>query len=313
MTATATQQAATIRTAAFDIGGSKIEIARVAPDGSIAARSTRPTPHSGWPDFVDSISALVEASGGADRIGISIAGTVDPATGIANAANIPAITGHRIAEELADALGVSVTVGNDADCFALAEAMVGAGRGLPVVFAAIFGTGVGGGLVVNGRLVRGAHGVTGEWGHGPVLADAVTSRGIPLVACGCGQLGCVDVYGSARGMERIHAALAGRQVGSHEITSAWHAGDADAAATVDVFVELITGPLSMIVNTLGPSLIPCGGGLSSDATLLARIDQSLRSKVLARYERPLVVPGLTRGASGLIGAAMLAAEAAETE
>ena len=157
--------------------------------------------------------------------------------------------------------------------------------------------------------MRGAHGVTGEWGHGPVLADAVTARGIALVACGCGQLGCVDTYGSARGMERIHAGLTGRQLESHAITAAWHAGNAEAAATIDVFVDLITSPLSMIVNTLGPSLIPCGGGLSSDTALLQRIDASLRGKVLANYPGPLVVPGLTRGASGLIGAAMLAAEA----
>ncbi len=301
----------TARTAAFDIGGSKIEIARVAADGTISARATRPTPHTGWADFSGAVAALLDDAGGADRIGISIAGTVDPATGIANAANIPAITGHRIAAELAERLGAPVKVGNDADCFALAEAVVGAGRGLPVVFAAIFGTGVGGGLVVNGRLVRGAHGVTGEWGHGPVLADAVTARGIPLVACGCGQLGCVDAYGSARGMERIHAARTGRQLPSHDITAAWHAGEPEATATIAMFVDLITGPLAMIVNTLGPSLIPCGGGLSSDAVLLDQIDRSLRGKVLARYETPLVVPGLTRGASGLIGAAMLAAETDE--
>ncbi len=299
------------RTVAFDIGGSKIEIARVAADGTISGRAMLPTPHSGWNDFSDAIATLVTEAGGADRVGISIAGTVDPATGIANAANVPAITGHRIAAELADRLGAPVKVGNDADCFALAEAVVGAGRGLPVVFAAIFGTGVGGGLVVNGRLVRGAHGVTGEWGHGPVLAAAVTARGIPLVACGCGQRGCLDTYGSARGMERIHAGLTGRQLASHDITAAWHAGDKDAAATIDVFVEFITDPLSMIVNTLGPSLIPCGGGLSSDTVLLDRIDRSLRGKVLARYEMAIVVPGLTRGASGLIGAAMLAAEADE--
>lgn len=296
------------RTASFDIGGSKIEIARVADDGTISGRATRPTPHTGFADFADAVAGLIDEAGGADRVGISIAGTVDPATGIASAANVPSITGHRIAGELAERLGVPVKVGNDADCFALAEAMVGAGRGLPIVFGAIFGTGVGGGLVVNGRLVRGAHGVTGEWGHGPVLADTVRARGIPLVACGCGQLGCVDAYGSARGMERIHAGLSGEQRGSHEITAAWHEGDAKAAATIDVFVELIAGPLSMIVNTLGPSLIPAGGGLSSDTDLLARIDASVRAKVLARYDRPLLVPGLTRGASGLIGAAMLAAE-----
>ncbi|MBN9431106.1 MAG: ROK family protein [Bosea sp.] len=296
------------RTVAFDIGGSKIEIARVGSDGAISGRATRPTPHDSFTSFAAAVASLVAEAGGADRIGISIAGTVDPATGIASAANVPAITGHAIAAELSERLGVPVRVGNDADCFALAEATVGAGRGLPVVFGAIFGTGVGGGLVVNGRLVRGAHGVTGEWGHGPVLADAVRVRGIPLIACGCGQTGCVDTYGSARGLERIHLGLADETATSKDITAAWHAGDPKAARTIDAFVDLVSGPLAMIVNTLGPSLIPIGGGLSSEERLFARLDEAVRARVLARYPGPLVVPGTTRGASGLIGAAMLALE-----
>lgn len=299
------------RTASFDIGGSKIEIARVAADGTLSRRATRPTPQSSWADFADALAGLIEETGGADRVGASIAGTVDPATGLAKAANIPALTGRPIAAALAERLAMPVKVGNDADCFALAEAMVGVGRGLPIVFGLILGTGVGGGLVVQGRLVRGAYGVTGEWGHGPVLADAVRQRGIPLTPCGCGQSGCVDTYGSARGLERIHLGLTGETRTSHAITSAWHAGEAAAAATIDVFIDLMTGPLAMIVNTLGPSLIPVGGGLSSDTVLLARIDAALRARVLARYQQPIIVPGTTRGASGLIGAAMLAAEADE--
>lgn len=294
--------------AAFDIGGSKIEFARVHADGTVTDRSTLPTPHTGWADFSDAIAALVERGGGASRIGISIAGTVDPANGIAQAANLPSINGHRIEAELAERLGIPVKVGNDADCFALAEASVGAGRGMPIVFAIILGTGVGGGLVVGGRLVRGAHGVTGEWGHGPILADAVRARGIPLVGCGCGQIGCVDTYGSARGLERIHQALAGEARTSQAITAAWHNGETAAARTIDVFIDLLAGPLSVIVNTLGPSVIPVGGGLSSDNALLGRLDVAVRERVLGNYNAPLVVPGLTRGASGLIGAAMLAEE-----
>jgi N-acetylglucosamine kinase len=293
-------------TAAFDIGGSKIEFARVSSDGTVTNRAILPTPHSHWDDFVAALRQLVTADGGAARVGISIAGTTDRETGIALAANVPVVTGHQIEQEIGAALGIPVRVGNDADCFALAEAMVGAGKGQPIVFGAILGTGVGGGLVIDGRMVRGANGVTGEWGHGPILAEAVAARGIPVVRCGCGQTGCLDSYGSARGLERIHAALAGETHTSQAITEAWHAGDDAATRSVETFVELIAGPLSMIVNTIGPSIIPVGGGLSSDSALLDRIDQAVRQRVLGRYDAPLVVPGLTRGASGLIGAAMLA-------
>jgi N-acetylglucosamine kinase len=296
---------------AFDIGGSKIEIARVAADGAVTERATLPTPHTGWDDFAGAVATLFEQAGGARSVGLSIAGTVDPATGIANAANIPSITGQRVEAGLAERLGIPVRVGNDADCFALAEAKVGVGKGLPIIFAVILGTGVGGGVVIGGRMVRGAHGVTGEWGHGPVLADSVRLRGIPIVACGCGQVGCVDVYGSARGLEYIHEGLSGTQLPRHAITAAWHEGDAAAERTIEVYVDLLSAPLSMIVNTLGPSVIPVGGGLSAETKLLARIDAAVRARVLARYDAPLVVPGATRGASGLIGAAMLAAEALE--
>lgn len=296
---------------AFDIGGSKIEAARVGADGTIEARESVPTPHSGWDDFAAAIGSLVERAGGASAVGISIAGTVDPATGVANAANVPSVTGHPIAAKLATHLGIPVRVGNDADCFALAEAKVGAGRGQPVVFGVILGTGVGGGVVIDGRILTGALGYSGEWGHGPVLADAVRVRGIELVACGCGQLGCVDVYGSVRGLEYIHEGLTGEKLARQAITAAWHGGNAAAAKTIETYVDLLTGPLAMIVNTLGPSVIPVGGGLSAETELLAAIDTAVRGRVLARYPEPLVVPGATRGASGLIGAAMLAREILE--
>lgn len=298
------------RTAAFDIGGSKMEFARVGSDGMVTNRAQLPTPHGSWDDFLAALKGLVAADGDVARIGISIAGTTDSATGIAAAANVPVVNGHHLENEISAHLSMPVRVGNDADCFALAEATVGAGKGLPIVFGAILGTGVGGGLVIGGRMVRGAHGVTGEWGHGPLLAEAVAARGIPVIRCGCGQTGCLDSYGSARGLERIHAALAGETRTSQAITEAWHAGDAKAAKSIATFVELLAGPLSMIVNTIGPSVIPVGGGLSSDTALLGRIDAAVRSMVLGRYTKPLVVPGQTRGASGLIGAAMLAEERA---
>ncbi|MBB5752965.1 ROK family protein [Prosthecomicrobium pneumaticum] len=289
---------------AFDIGGSKIDFAMVAEDGGIAHRATRPTPREHWDDFVATMRALLEGAPDGP-VGLSIAGTTDPRTGMALAANVPVTNGHRLEAELGAALGRTVKAGNDADCFALAEATVGPGRGHAVVFGIILGSGVGGGLVVEGRIVRGTTGVAGEWGHGPILVDAGLARGVPPIRCGCGQYGCVDAYGSARGLEKIFRAQTGRDAPSDAVTAAWHEGEPEATRAVEAQLDFLAGPLAMVVNTVGAGLVPAGGGLAGDARLIAALDARVRAGTLHRFDTPLVVPGATRAASGLIGAAML--------
>ena len=134
-----------------------------------------------------------------------------PIRGTIKAANIPCIDGLPLAALLTDRLGRPVIIGNDADCFALAEAVLGAGKSHRIVFGAILGTGVGGGLVIDGRLVTGRGGYAGEWGHAPVAATRVGTPPVelPRFACGCGLHGCVNTLGGARGMERLHAHLGG--------------------------------------------------------------------------------------------------------
>ena len=228
----------------FDIGGSAIKCAIALSAGEIRQVGSVATPLHDLDQFVHAIAGLIDASGASAEapVAIAITGVVD-ASDIIKVANIPCIDGLQLRQVLAEALGRKVSIVNDADAFALAEAAQGAGQGQRIVFGAILGTGVGGGLVIDGRLVRGAGGFAGEWGHGP-LGSRIAGEPpvvIPSLACGCGQAGCVDTLGGARGLEKLHAILHGTERTSRDIIAAWEAGDPVAERTLDVFIELSGG------------------------------------------------------------------------
>ncbi len=277
----------------FDIGGSRIKAGLAGADG-VTPLGDQPTPLRDFDAFVAALARFRRE--GIRGIAISIAGVVDPGTGIGTVANIPCINGLALGPALEARLGVPVLVLNDADCFALAEARQGAGRGHRTVFGVILGSGVGGGLVIDGRLVTGAGGYAGEWGHGPVI------RGAFAFACGCGQVGCIDTVGGARGLERLWQARAGAALGSVAILARWQAGDPDAAAVVDLWEDLVAGPLAMVLNVTGAGIVPVGGGLANVPALVARLDRAVRARVLRRTVAPLVVPAQCSVEPGLIGA-----------
>ncbi|WDZ76693.1 ROK family protein [Ensifer adhaerens] len=292
----------------FDIGGSAIKGAIVHARDRIFPLPRRATPLTNFRQFVQVLeSVLDEAGGHPDCVAISITGVIDPETRRIKCANIPCIDGRELVAELEAALHLPVRIANDADCFALAEAGAGAGRGHRIVFGAILGTGVGGGLVIDGRLINADGGFAGEWGHGPAIAAEAGNPpiAIPAYACGCGQKRCVDTVGGARGLERLHQTAHGKTLSSHEIIEAWKAGDADAKRTVELLVDLVSSPLALVVNMTGTTIVPVGGGLSNSEELLAEIDRTVRSRILRQFDRPLVVPGECRVEPGLIGAALL--------
>jgi N-acetylglucosamine kinase len=293
----------------FDIGGSGIKAALAKSPTELAPLGRVPTPLDDFDAFVAAIRSVADAAGvpQGTPIAISITGVVDPATQIITVANIPCADGRRLGPELTAALGRPVFVANDADCFALAEAIEGAGRGHRIVFGAILGTGVGGGIVIDRRIVNGAGGFAGEWGHGPVAA---TSAGnppvdIPHIACGCGQVGCVDTIGAARGMERLHKHLHGIELPSTAIVEAWLAGDRKATRTIEVQIDLLAGPLALVINVVGASIVPVGGGLGKVPEFIARLDTAVRQRILRRLDQPLVVPSRLTVEPGLVGAAIL--------
>ncbi|WP_075796663.1 ROK family protein [Massilia putida] len=292
----------------FDIGGSAIKCAVATADGRIGDLQRVPTPARDFDAFTAAIRALIAARGPSRGVAISIAGVVDPLDGRIKCANIPCIDGRALAADLAAAFALPVWIINDADSFALAEAQAGAGRGHANVFGLILGTGVGGGLVFNGRLIGGPGGFAGEWGHGPVAAQFAGMQAIPRFPCGCGQTGCLDTVGGARGLERLHLALHQRSLDSRAIIDAWQAGDADAERTIACYIDLLSGPLAMLVNTVGASVLPVGGGLANSAPLIARLDRAVRAAILRKTDAPIIVPGQSGAEPGLIGAAWLGLE-----
>lgn len=275
----------------FDIGGSRIKAGHSSA-GIVTAMGEVATPLTDLAQFGAALRQFVRP--GQRGVAISVTGVVDGVTGRAKVANIPCLDGVLVAQELAAMLGLPVVVRNDADCFAMAEMAQGAARGHENVFAIILGSGVGGGLIVGGRLVAGTGGFSGEWGHGPVIRD-------PSFACGCGQTGCLDTVGSARGLERLHKHLTGETAVSETILRLWQAGQPMPA--VDLWLDLVSGVLAMVVNLVGASVVPVGGGLGNVPALIAALDHAVRARILRRTDAPLVVPAQISVDAGLIGAA----------
>lgn len=292
----------------FDIGGTAIKGATAHSAEDIRPLPRRPTPGSDFGAFVGTLKEVIAESGGKpDCIAISIAGIMEPDSGRAIIANIPCAHGRHLKADLEAALGLPVIIANDADCFAMAEATIGKGRGHRVVFGAILGSGVGGGLIVDGRLINSGGGFAGEWGHGLAAARVAGDPpvSLPSFPCGCGLDGCLDAIGSARGMEKLHRHLHQAGLTSEEIVSRWQQGDGQAARTIDIFVDILASPLALVVNVTGATIVPVGGGLSNSQALLEALDAAVRKRILRRFDHPLIVQAECQIEPGLVGAAIL--------
>lgn len=292
----------------FDIGGTAIKPAEAHSVQDITIGPRVATPTDDFAAFIGVLKqAVADASVPPSGLAFSIAGVVDAESGLATVANIPCLTGRSLKADLEQALGLPVILANDADCFAMAEATIGAGRDHAVVFGLILGTGVGGGVVVRGELIN-RGGFAGEIGHGPIAQRLFEESDIVLPAfpCGCGLRGCLDAVCSARGMERLHAHLHGvTNTDSRDIVAAWARGDAAAGRTIAVWVSVLSGPLALVQNVLGAGIIVAGGGLSTSPALITELDRAVRAQCLQRFARPLVVPATCATEPGLIGAAIL--------
>lgn len=293
----------------FDIGGSLIKMASAETPEDLRLLGSVPTPGRDRDAFMQVLRDVIgDCATPPARISISMAGVADPDTGKARIANIPCLDGLPLQAELETALGLPVDLTNDADCFVLAEQALGAGRDHDVVFGVIIGTGVGGGLVVRGELINANGGFAGEWGHGPVAQRIVGDPPVSLPAfpCGCGLSGCLDAICSARGLEKLHGHLhSGEAADSRAIIDGWQAGGGRESRTVEIWLELMAGPLSMVQNLLGADIIAVGGGLSNAVPLIEALDRAVRARTLRRLDRPLVVRASCRIEPGLIGAAII--------
>jgi fructokinase len=248
----------------IDLGGTKIEAIALSPAGAELARRRVSTPH----DYVASLDAVVmlvreleHAADATGTVGVGIPGAVVPRTGLVKNANSTWLNGRPLPRDLEARLGRPVRFMNDANCFALSEATDGAAAGAPVVFGVILGTGVGGGIVVDGRVLSGANLIAGEWGHNPLPWP--TAEELPGPPCYCGKRGCVETWLSGPGFERDHAAYTGRTLSSREIVAAAARGDPAASATLGRYHDRLGRALASLINVLDPDVVVLGGGMSN--------------------------------------------------
>ncbi len=293
----------------FDVGGTHTDFAVFAGNGEIVETRRDATPTDRWEAFVGLIADRVDGAervhGPAQSVGLSVAAVINPDSGEALSANIPHLTGRRLERALGAVLGRRVHVGNDADCFSMAEALAGAGQGFGVVAGIIIGTGTGGGIVVNGRLIRGHSGFTGEWGHGGRLTDDLVARGLVPLSCGCGVAGCLDPYGSARGVERIYRIVTNEVLDCPGVLALWQAGDDGAGQAVELYLDLVARPLALLAGFLDPDIMPVGGGVAGAASLVEELDRRVRDRLASKRASPVLVQGAFVGDGCLRGAAML--------
>lgn len=297
----------------LDIGGSFIKSAVSPAPGQLVMPRQRAMPLTSWPAFVGAVQEIIAQYGdaltGQSPLALSCAGVVDVANDRILSSNIPPFAGIDITRSLQVALGRPVAMANDADCFTLAEARFGAAKDLPVVLGVILGSGIGGGIAIDGKILYGNQGIGAEWGHGPITRTRISIGErvieLPRLDCGCGQQGCLDTLGGAKGMQRLHQRLSGQALTSLDIVAQGMAGEATAALTLEVWLELVSEPLAHAVNILGPHKIVAGGGLASETALLARLDAALRAKILLKTTQPLIVAGQFSREGGLLGASVL--------
>ena len=292
----------------IDLGGTKIEALAIDSAGRELARKRIASPRD-YTLTLEAIRALVgeiEAGLGVQaRVGIGTPGAVSPATGLVKNANSTELNGHPLVPDLAQALGREVRVANDADCFALSEASDGAGAGRRVVFGVILGTGVGGGLVVDGRLRVGPNAITGEWGHNELPSR--TEAALPDTVCYCGRRRCIETYVSGPALATDHArvAAASAALDARRIVALVRAGDAQARAAFDRYCRRLASALATVINIVDPDVIVLGGGLSQVDELYPALPPLLAEYVFSdRCDTP-VVRNRHGDSSGVRGAAWL--------
>lgn len=290
----------------IDLGGTKIEAIALDANGRERFRHRVPTPRGNYVATVEAVASLValgESAVGSSTVGVGMPGVVSSATGLVKNANSTWLNGRPLSEDLSARLGRPVRLANDANCFALSEATDGAAAGLPVVFGVILGTGVGGGLVVNGRVVTGANAIAGEWGHNPLpWPEAGEWPGPP---CYCGRTGCIETLLSGPGLARDHQGRTGRELDAAGIVAAAAAGDEDARESVATYERRLARGLASVVNVFDPDAIVLGGGVSNIARLYERVPRLWTEFVFSDAIVTRLVRAVHGDSSGVRGAAWL--------
>lgn len=290
-----------------DLGGTKIEALALSGQGQELIRRRVATPQGDYDGTVrrtcDLVRSLEAELGGRGTVGVGIPGTLSRASGVVKNANSTWLNGRALDHDLATSLGRPVRVQNDANCFAVSEATDGAARGAAIVFGVILGTGVGGGLVIDGRVLDGPMGVTGEWGHNPLPRPDDDER--PGPDCYCGRRGCIETFLSGPGMAQRFAEAGGTFASASAIADAAQAGDPTAGAYMERYADRLARGLASVVNVIDPDVIVLGGGLSRVTMLYDRLPELLPAHVFTDRLDTRIVPPVHGDSSGVRGAAWL--------
>ncbi len=290
-----------------DFGGSKIEAIALDGAGRELLRRRVPSPRSGYAATLDAIVALIgdieSETGQRGSLGIGVPGAISPATGLVKNANSTWLIGHTLDRDLSERLDRPVRLANDADCFALSEAVDGAGAGASVVFGAILGTGVGGGLVIDGKSLAGVNAIAGEWGHNSLPWPNDDER--PGPDCYCGHSGCVETFLSGPGLTRDHEQSGGRALAPADIDALARNGDTAAEASLARYEDRLARALAAIINIVDPEVIVLGGGVSNLSRLFGNVPRLWETYVFSDRVDTKLAAARHGDSSGVRGAARL--------
>jgi fructokinase len=295
----------------IDLGGTKTEIAALDAGGAIVERRRVATPAN---DYVGTLEALAELVAGVEQsqgrpgtVGIATPGSLSPASGLMRNSNSVCLNGRPFKQDLQARLGREVRIENDANCFALSEAADGAGQGASSVFGVILGTGVGGGIVIDGRVLHGANAIGGEWGHNPLPWPGPEE--LPGRRCYCGRMGCIETFLSGPGLAADHAgrakAAGGAALNAEAIVAGSTADDAACITTLARYEERLARALATVINVLDPEVIVLGGGLSNVRRWYETVPRLWAPFVFSDVIRTRLVPNMHGDSSGVRGAAWL--------
>jgi fructokinase len=296
----------------IDLGGTKIEAIALMPDGSERMRRRRPTPNGDYRGIMQVVADLVgeieSETGTRGSIGIATPGSISPHSGLMRNSNSTVLNGMPFDRDLSDFIGREIRIANDANCFGLSEAADGAAAGAATVFGVIVGTGVGGALVVNRKLLNGHNGIGGEWGHNPIPFPIDPKT--PPRHCFCGRTNCIETFLSGGALARDHQERTGTTMSAEAIADAAAKGDPAAAQSLDLYADRLAQALAVVVNIFDPDAIVLGGGVSNISQLYATLPPLLNRYAFSDKITTPVLRAMHGDSSGVRGAAWLWEESA---
>ncbi len=291
----------------IDLGGTKIELIALDDSGLEVFRARMATPQGDYAATLNGMIQLVQQAeatlGISGTLGIGTPGAVSKLTGSIKNSNSICLNGRPLREDLEDRLKRPVRMANDADCFALSEAVDGAGKGYGTVFGVILGTGVGGGIVVGGRLLQGPNAIAGEWGHNPLPWMSLDEY--PGPPCYCGKKGCIETLLSGPGLSLDHQAKTGLELKAPAILESAEKGDPGAEATFLRYEDRLARALAHVINLIDPDVIVLGGGLSNCDRLYTAIPARWGRYIFSDQVITPLYPPVHGDSGGVRGAAWL--------